>query len=74
MDETMPDAAPLSQRFLASLASFMAAEHGPLGEGDISAQVKGAIAQAQSSTVDPLANPGPNSAHEPQNSPSDLSR
>lgn len=44
MDETMPDAAPLSQRFLASLASFMENEHELLGEGDISSKVKGAIA------------------------------
>ena len=44
MDETMPDATPLTQRFLASLASFMEQEHDLTGEGDISAQVRVAIA------------------------------
>jgi len=47
MDEKTPDAAPLTQNFLRSLASFMEREHEPLGEGDISSQVKGAIAEAK---------------------------
>ena len=50
MDETMPDAAPLSQRFLASLASFMENEHELLGEGDISSKVKGAIAESETAS------------------------
>ncbi|NJN31265.1 MAG: hypothetical protein HC824_13195 [Synechococcales cyanobacterium RM1_1_8] len=48
MDETMPDAQPLTQQFLASLAQFMAQEHQPEGPGDISAQVKVAIASSAS--------------------------
>ena len=71
MDETMADAAPLTQRFLASLANFMEAEHGSVGEGDISAQVKGAIGQTQrpTSSGDEQANPGSDSANQAQLSP-----
>lgn len=59
MDETMPDASPLSQRFLASLANFMENEHGVLGEGDISSQVRVAIAtQASSQKSDSKSAPG----------------
>lgn len=47
MDETMPDASPLSQRFLASLANFMENEHELLGEGDISSKVKVAISESK---------------------------
>jgi len=47
MDEQTPDAAPLTQNFLRSLASFMEQEHQPLGDGDISSQVKGAIAESK---------------------------
>ena len=47
MDETMPDAQPLTKRFLSSLAQFMEHEHQPVGEGDISSQVRGAIEKTQ---------------------------
>ena len=49
MDETLPDASPLSQRFLASLANFMESEHELLGEGDISSRLKVAMAAQASS-------------------------
>lgn len=47
MDETMPDALPLTKRFLSSLARFMEHEHRPQGDGDISVQVRCAIEQAE---------------------------
>lgn len=50
MDETMPDALPLTKRFLSSLARFLEHEHQPQGEGDISAQVRRAIAPPEAVT------------------------
>ena len=55
----MPDASPLTQKFLSSLANFMAQEHDVIGEGDISPQVKVAIERSKAENRDALG-PIPN--------------
>lgn len=67
MDETMPDASPLSQRFLASLASFMENEHELLGEGDISSKVKVAISKSKA-TSDQASGPSDGTPEKNQSS------
>ncbi len=44
MNEALPDARPLTRKFLSSLSQFLEIEHRPLGEGDISSRIKQTIA------------------------------
>ncbi len=74
MDETMPDASPLSQRFLASLASFMENEHELLGEGDISSRVKVAIAPQASKGIADSKNTQDTASSNSDNNPQENQR